>query len=346
MADFLQSSPNTYFDRAANKGMVGGKPTYDYNEYLRMGGPSLDQPGSTSTAPTSTTVGGFTAPVFSQESMQKAIDEAIQRSRAAVQPQIESLQASIPEISSKYGQMRGQIQSEIEPLKQKYDNLIASIKGKGTQAIQQQTKITSGELGKRGILGSSTLAQQELASATQPIEQQYAGLESQAVGEQAAGVRQLENTLAGLAPQETADMRAIQNAIAALQSGAVQTGTSLGSDIYKTGISAAQQTLAKQIAAAQAQRQAEYEQARINLLGEQTGYKINKPYYAPKTGGVSNPDAYLNNPAATTTGWTNAKGEKWTDTTKEPVKTFTGKDGKTYTLYSDGSVGSTIWNLK
>lgn len=32
----------TWFDRVANKGEVDGKQTYDYNEYLRWGGPSLD----------------------------------------------------------------------------------------------------------------------------------------------------------------------------------------------------------------------------------------------------------------------------------------------------------------
>jgi len=344
MADYLQSSPNTYFDRRANKGMVGGRETYDYNEYLRMGGPSLDNPSTTPTAPTST--GGF-----SQDPMQKAIDEAIKRSREAIQPQVESLQASIPEISSKYGQMKGQIQAEIEPLKKKYDDLIASIKGKGTQAVQQQTRITSGELGKRGLLGSSTLAQQELASATQPIEQQYAGLESQAVGEQASGVRQLANTMANLAPSETADIRAIQNAIAALQSGAIQTGTSLGSDIYKTGLTSQQQTIAQQLAADQAKRDEMFKQAELALKEKQVAYDIGKPYYKPEDSASSGIDitgliGALGLGETKQSGWYNQKGEQWTDTSKVPVGTFKGKDGKTYTRYSDGSTGSTSWSYR
>lgn len=47
----------TWFDRVKNKGAVGGRETYDYNQYLQWGGKSLDQPspasrqGSSSIAP-------------------------------------------------------------------------------------------------------------------------------------------------------------------------------------------------------------------------------------------------------------------------------------------------------
>ena len=42
------------------------------------------------------------------------------------------------------------------------------------------------------------------------------------------------NSIANLTPQETADQRAIANAIASLQSGAAQTGISQGLSLYST----------------------------------------------------------------------------------------------------------------
>jgi len=46
MADRMDFGNGTWFDRVQNKGAVGGRETYDYNQYLQWGGKSLDTPTS------------------------------------------------------------------------------------------------------------------------------------------------------------------------------------------------------------------------------------------------------------------------------------------------------------
>lgn len=166
----------------------------------------------------------------------------------ANKPAMESLQAQLPEISQKYGQARSQLQAQQPSLEQRYSNLLAEIKGKQTADVASQTRITSGELGKRGLVGSSTLAQQELQNAVQPINAQYAGLTNQTGLAQADALRELQNSIANLTPQETADQRAIANAMAQLQAGGASQGISQGLGLYSTNLaqSNADRTFAEQ----------------------------------------------------------------------------------------------------
>ena len=91
------------------------------------------------------------------------------------------------------------------------------------------------------------------------------------------------------------------------------------------------------------------------IVNAQTGEKISSlgsTYHAPtsasQTDDWSAISSILNGGTQNTTGgqWVNSQGQQWTDTSKYPVGTFIGKDGKTYTEYSDGSVGTTIWNYQ
>lgn len=91
------------------------------------------------------------------------------------------------------------------------------------------------------------------------------------------------------------------------------------------------------------------------LINAVTGEKIQdlgSTYHAPTAGGQKDDwgaiSAILGGGAQNTTGgqWVNGQGQKWTDTSKIPVGTFIGGDGKTYTEYSDGSVGTTQWNYQ
>lgn len=102
------------------------------------------------------------------------------------------------------------------PLQQRYDNLITSIKGNQTTAENRQTVTTQNELGQRGLLPSSTLAQQELTNALNPITQQYTGL----LGEAEAG--------------RGSELANIDKAIAALRSGGDQEATNRSLDLFKT----------------------------------------------------------------------------------------------------------------
>lgn len=163
-------------------------------------------------------------------------NKARQQQMEAIKPAVDSLQAQIPEIGAKYAQTRQQLTASQKPLEERYQSLLDSIKNQGTQDVNQQTKITNNELGKRGITGSSTLAQQEIQNTTSPLRQKYTGLEKDTTLAREDAIRALQDQLANLTPQETADQRAITQAIANLQAGAGQAGISQGMQLYSTDL--------------------------------------------------------------------------------------------------------------
>lgn len=196
-----------------------------------------------------------------QGNFQDTVQQAIEMNRKANEPAVQSLQASLPEVSSKFDQQRQQTQAQIEPLKQRYQNLLADVKGQGQQQANKQTVITSNELGKRGIVGSSTLASQEIQNATDPIYSQMASNTKNIGLEQEQGLLALQNILGGLTSQETEAKRAVQNAIAQLQAGAGQAGVQQGLSIYQQN---QQNAIAEQARKAQADQL-----ARENALQDQ-----------------------------------------------------------------------------
>lgn len=96
-------------------------------------------------------------------------------------------------------------------LQQRYDSLIQGIKSNTGQQINRQTVTTNNELGKRGLLPSSGLAQQEMTNALNPINEA-------ANAQMASASAQNNSDLANLAlqqysGQQTSQQNAIQNAI-------------------------------------------------------------------------------------------------------------------------------------
>jgi len=142
--------------------------------------------------------------------------------QSAIQPAIQSLQASIPAIQQNYQTQIGQKQASIAPLQDRYKSLIDQIKNQGQTMANKQTVVTSGELGKRGIEGSSTLAGQEIVNATQPIEQSTQSLTQQTGLAQEADVKAIQDAIANLANQQNLDVGNVNTNIANLQAGAGQ----------------------------------------------------------------------------------------------------------------------------
>lgn len=193
---------------------------------------------------------------------QNTVQQAIEMNQKANQPAVASLQASIPEIGNKYAQQRAQTQAQIEPLKQRYQTLLEDVKNQGQTQVNNQTKITNNELGKRGIVGSSTLASQEIQNAVQPIQGQIATNTKNIGLEQEQGLMALQNLLSGFTTAETADTRAVQNAIAQLQSGAGQAGVQQGLSMFQQQ----QQNDLAEKARAAAQAQQDIENRRADQL--------------------------------------------------------------------------------
>src|SRR3990167_6653118 len=214
------------------------------------------------------TQGISTGSISSSGNSSDVISRAIAMQNQAIQPAVNTLQQGIPEIQQKFATATSQVQAEMEPLKQRYQNLLNSIKGNQTIAENRQSVTTSGELGKRGISGDSTLAQQELTNALNPITQQYTTLATDTGLQREAD---LANQVTNLTGQQTESVRSVLNAIAQLQAGAGQTGISQGIQQGQFG-----QTLAN-TQAQQALDLQKYLQTTLPLAQRE----LNKPYYQP-----------------------------------------------------------------
>lgn len=236
--------------------------------------------GSGKGGPTSYSSGGGGGGLSAEDTIRRSIEMM----KEANQPAVASLQASIPEIGQKYAQTRQQLQSSQPSLEQRYQGLLDQIKGNQTQDVNSQTRITNNELGKRGITGSSTLAQQEIQNAVSPINQNYTNIAKETGLAREDALANLRNQIANLTPQEVSDNRAVQNAIAQMQSGAASSGVTTGMNLYSTNM---QQEAAKQAAQYKAEQDAianQIAQAQLANQTRQTSYDIRKPYYDPKTG--------------------------------------------------------------
>ncbi len=271
-------------------------------------------------------------------SWEDTVKRAITMQQEANQPAIASYQAQIPEIQKGYAAQKVDITAKEQTLKDRYDTLLKSLGTSQTKETSAQQVITQNELGKRGLLPSSTLAQQEVQNVLTPITDKYTNLQRTTELDRTAGLQDLAGLITQLTTGESADTRAITNAIAQLQSGAATSGITTGTNVWGQN----QTNIANQAASSyKAQQDAISNAIAQGQLANQTAktqYDINAPYFKPE----SNGDGL----GVTTAQWLNSQGQAWTDTTKTPVGTFKGKDGKTYTRYSDGSSGKTVWNYQ
>jgi len=165
---------------------------------------------------------------------EELIRRAIELSQEATRPGREMLEAGIPGISERFAEERGRLGREIDPLKERYANLLSEITRREKVETTAQTLATSRELGRRGVLPTSGLGERELLEAVSPIRERYAGLSAETGLAQQEGIRAISEAIAALPGQETEAIQNVRNAIAQLQMGAGQTGLTAGLDIYGT----------------------------------------------------------------------------------------------------------------
>lgn len=177
--------------------------TVDYGGVTWKGQPGGGWTAQSATGGGSVNGGGNTAaPIDPIETAKKLLEFQ----KTANQPVIQSLQGSV------------------DPLKQRYNDVLASIKGNQQVAENNQTRITSNELGKRGLLPGDTYGQQEIQNSVLPVSAAFSGQTAQT----------------GLA--ENQDLQAIAERIASLQGG--NPDSAIGQALNITG----QQTQANQFA--------------------------------------------------------------------------------------------------
>jgi hypothetical protein len=158
--------------------------------------------------------------------------EAANRALASIGLQSVSLEKSIPETQARFGESRRQLEAEKDPLTQRYDNLIAEIKGYGEKAVKNTGTDISRELGRRGISTTSGLGEKTITEGVNPILAEYAAKTKDTGFAKEEGLRNLVNQIASLTFGETDAVRAIRNAMAQInvtgsQSAANQTYTGL-----------------------------------------------------------------------------------------------------------------------
>lgn len=216
----------------------------------------------------------------------------------AAKPAIQSLQASIPEISSKFSAQRTALEAEKTPLQDRYANLISTLKGNQTTEEQRQTLATSNNFSKRGIPLSSGVYEQSLTNAVNPITSKYSGLIKDTGLQQESDLRSISNLISTLTGQEVDSTRAVSNAIAQLQAG--NPSSSLTSAIGLLSQQQQAEIAKQQLAQQQAQQAFDNKIKEATLANDttKTKYDVGKPYYesmATGAGGSSAETAALNN---------------------------------------------------
>lgn len=131
------------------------------------------------------------------------------------------------------------LQNQIDPLTQRYNDLIASIKQQGQVTSNYAQQAASMDLGRRGLLPQSQEGQTALAQSLLPV------------------TSNINSALSSANLGETQDINSINAAIAQLQSGA--TGNAVTGALNMFG---AQQQAQAQLAAAQAYANAQVEAAK------------------------------------------------------------------------------------
>lgn len=190
--------------KSYKSGQKSGKWS-DYNDYLSKKG------GSTGNA-----------------NLSDNISSIVKANQQAIQPAIQSYQAQIPETQASFEQRRTQLEAEKTPLKERYNNLLDRVKSTFTGQRNLATTTTSNELGRRGIVGSSGIADRELQQALSPIFEAEGQATTDIGLDQEASLRQLENTISNLTTEEQSSIRQLLNTMGTLQSQAGLAGVGQG----------------------------------------------------------------------------------------------------------------------
>src|SRR3990167_627023 len=135
-------------------------------------------------------------------------------------PAIASYQASKPEVTTAFENRQGELTAEKQPLIERYQSLLDTLKGKETKETALQGRTLSNEYGKRGIPLSSGMYEQDLTNKTQDISQFYSGQTKDVTLAREGDLRDLTNQVTKLTDSKVAALRDIDNRIAELQAGA------------------------------------------------------------------------------------------------------------------------------
>lgn len=192
--------------KSYKEGQKSGKWS-DYNDYVAKGGSSKGTP---------------------DKLLSDNISSIVKANQQAIQPAISSYQAQIPETQAAFTERRSQLEAEKTPLQERFSNLLERVKSTFQGQRDLTTKTTSNELGRRGIVGSSGIADREMESALRPIFEAEGQATTDIGLEQESSLRQLENMISNMTIEEQSAIRQIMNAMGTMQSSAGLAGVNQG----------------------------------------------------------------------------------------------------------------------
>ena len=231
-------------------------------------------------------------------SYDEILKAAIKAQQEANQPAVSSLEASKPTTQKLFEQQGQYLQSQVQPMEQRYQSLLNSIKGQQTTDVNKQTLVTNNELGKRGITGSSGLAQQEIQSATEPINQYYTGQYASTGSDREAAIAALNQQITQNPMQEQQALDQINNAIAQLQSGGNQAAITGALSQYQTQQNSLYQQQQNNLAQQAANQSAELQPYQIksaDLANQTAQAALNNLLKGKTTTANNNPYATVSN---------------------------------------------------
>jgi|GEM_PF-6656856 len=256
---------------------------------------------------------------------QSYIDAAMASYKKANEPAVANLKASIPEQKTMFANERTRLQGQEGTIKDRYKNLIDSIKGNQQVAETRQTTTTNNELARRGITNDSGVYQQEMTNVLNPITKQYTGLAKDAAISREADLQDLSSRITGLTDQESAAIRSILGNIASLESGAGNNAVSTGLNLFSQDKASEAQSKAAELENALKEATLKIQQGQLANDTARTQYDINKPYSTSNDSGIGSLLSMLGGSMAST----------------QPQKSVIGRltDGRY--LWSDGTAGWT-----
>lgn len=215
-----------------------------------------------------------------------------QMQQEASKPAIESMRATIPTTEAAFAERGRQLTAEKEPLKERYQALIADLGRRETREIEETGGRLSREYGKRGIPLSSGAYEQALEQAYRPTREFYAGQIKETGLSQEEALRDLSNLIANLPIEKQQSLDEINKAIAQIQSGGASDAITNALSLYQSQQQANQAAASlalQQRAQAEAERATKASEAFTTRQFEeynlpQLAYELAKPYYKPTAG--------------------------------------------------------------
>lgn len=139
--------------------------------------------------------------------------------KQANQPAVQTLQSSIPTTQQAFQQKGQQLTAQVDPLKQRYQGILDSLKQTQQVDVQSAQIASSREFGKRGVPLSSGAYDQYVNQQILPVNAAYGGKisETALTGEEA--LRSLQDQIANNPIEQQKSVDAINQAIASLQAG-------------------------------------------------------------------------------------------------------------------------------